>query len=144
MGALEYTVGQLAKASQTKAVTIRYYERQGLMREPPRSGGGYRLYNDADLDRLLFIRRSRHLGFSLDSVRELLDLADRSDAPCADVNAKVLEHLRDVRERLAQLRALELELKRLSTCCEGGGVIRDCRIIEALSGERVEPGKIKA
>jgi len=144
MGTLAYTVGQLAKASQTKAVTIRYYERQGLMREPPRSGGGYRLYDDADLDRLLFIRRSRHLGFRLESVRELLDLADRSDAPCADVDAKVLDHLRDVRERLAQLRALELELQRLSACCEGGGVIRDCRIIEALSGESVASGQSKA
>jgi DNA-binding transcriptional MerR regulator len=139
MGAMEYTVGQLAKASQIKTVTIRYYERQGLMRDPPRSGGGYRLYNDADLDRLLFIRRSRHLGFSLDSVRELLELADRMDAPCADVDAKVLEHLRDVRERQAQLRALELELQRLSACCEGGGVIRDCRIIEALSRDGGAP-----
>ena len=144
MGAMEYTVGQLAKASQIKTVTIRYYERQGLMRDPPRSGGGYRLYNDADLDRLLFIRRSRHLGFSLDSVRELLELADRMDAPCGDVDAKVLEHLRDVRERQAQLRALELELQRLSACCEGGGVIRDCRIIEALSGDGGAPRETPA
>lgn len=131
-----YTVGQLAQASQTKAVTIRYYERQGLMRDPPRSRGGYRLYNDADLDRLLFIRRSRRLGFSLENVRELLDLADRTDAPCADVTEKVLHQMQQVQERLRQLRTLERELRRLSVCCEGGGVIRDCRIIEALSGAR--------
>lgn len=145
MAAVEYTVGQLAQASQTKTVTIRYYERQGLMRDPPRSGGGYRLYNDTDLNRLLFIRRSRHLGFSLDSVRELLDLADRKDAPCADVDLKVLQHLNEVRERTAQLRALEMELQRLSACCEGGGVIGECRIIEALSGDgeasRQAPGQ---
>ncbi len=129
----QYKVGQLAKASQTKAVTIRYYEREGLLRNPPRSTGGYRIYNDADLKRLLFIRRSRHLGFSIESVRELLDLADKADAPCADVDATVLLHLSSVRERLRQLRTLETELKRLSACCEGGGTIRDCRIIEALS-----------
>lgn len=133
MASREYRVGQLAKASQTKAVTIRYYEREGLLRNPPRSPGGYRLYNDADLNRLLFIRRTRHLGFSLNNVRELLNLADRTDAPCADVDAKVLQHLSAVRERLAQLRTLETELQRLSICCEGGGTIRDCRIIEALS-----------
>lgn len=131
----DYTIGHLAKASRTKAVTIRYYERQGLLRSPPRSQGGYRQYNDADLDRLLFIRRSRHLGFSLESVRELLDLADRTDAPCTDVDARVAWQLDQVRERLEQLRALEKELERLSACCAGGGVIGDCRIIEALSGE---------
>lgn len=143
MSSQEYTVGQLAKASQTKTVTIRYYERQGLMRDPPRSSSGYRLYSNADLHRLLFIRRSRHLGFSLDSVRELLELADQTDAPCADVDAKVLEHLRDVRERLTQLRALEQELQRLSACCEGGGVIGNCRIIETLSGESLATARSK-
>lgn len=133
MGTEGLTVGQLAAATETKAVTIRYYERQGLMRSPPRSRSGYRIYGQADLDRLLFIRRSRHLGFSLEGIRELLDLTDRTDAPCADVDARVAEHLDQVRERLRQLRALERELQRLSRCCEGGGVIRDCRIIESLS-----------
>lgn len=125
----------MAKASQVTAVTIRYYERQGLMRHPPRNCSGYRIYNDTDLDRLKFIRRSRRLGFSVDSVRELLDLADRMDAPCADVDARVSQHLNEVRERLAQLHTLETELERLSICCEGGGVIRDCRIVEALTGD---------
>jgi DNA-binding transcriptional MerR regulator len=129
----EYKVGQLAKASKTKAVTIRYYERQGLMRNPARNCSGYRIYNDDDLNRLLFIRRSRHLGFSVDSVRKLLDLSDKVDAPCADVDAKVSQHLTAVRERMAQLNTLESELERLSVCCQGEGVIRDCRIIEALS-----------
>lgn len=128
-----YKVGQLAKAANTKTVTIRYYEREGLMRNPTRNQSGYRVYDDADLNRLLFILRSRQLGFSVDRVRELLGLADRSDAPCDDVDARVLAHLQEVRERLAQLRALERELQRLSSCCVGGGTIRDCRIIEALS-----------
>ncbi|HNP35367.1 MAG TPA: helix-turn-helix domain-containing protein [Woeseiaceae bacterium] len=132
----EYRVGQLAQASQTKTVTIRYYEREGLMRNPPRNCSGYRIYNDADLDRLLFIRRSRHLGFSVDTVRELLDLADTKDAPCADVDARVSQHLGKVHERLSQLRTLKAELVRLSDCCKGGGAIRDCRIIESLSGNR--------
>lgn len=132
----EYRVGQLAEASQIKTVTIRYYEREGLMRDPPRNGSGYRIYNDADLDRLLFIRRSRRLGFSVDTVRELLDLADRKDAPCADVDTRVSQHLGKVHERISQLRTLKAELERLSDCCKGRGAIRDCRIIESLSGDR--------
>lgn len=135
----EYRIGRLSEASRTKAVTIRYYERQGLLREPPRNGSGYRVYNDADLDRLLFIRRSRQLGFGIDTIRELLDLADRTDASCADVDARVSQHLEQVRRRLAQLRTLETELERLSDCCQGGGAIRDCRIIEALSGTADAP-----
>ena len=133
----EYTVGQMSKASQIKTVTIRYYESQGLIRNPPRTPGGYRVYNDADLDRLLFIRRSRQLGFSIESIRELLGLADQADSPCVDVNAKVTQHLVDVRKRLQQLRSLEKELERLNNCCEEVGAIRDCQIIEALSVDSV-------
>lgn len=138
----EYRVGQLAQASQTKTVTIRYYEREGLMRNPPRNCSGYRIYNDADLDRLLFIRRSRHLGFSVETVREFLDLADRKDAPCADVDVRVSQHLSKVHERLSQLRTLKVELERLSDCCKGRGAIRDCRIIESLSGDRGGNGEL--
>lgn len=134
MTASEYTIGQLAKASQTKAVTIRYYERQRLLRKPPRNASGYRVFSEDDLERLLFIRRSRRLGLGVDSIRELLDLADTSDGPCRDVDAKLSRHLGEVRKRLAQLRTLESELERLTDCCKGGGSIRDCRIIEALSG----------
>ena len=132
----QYTVGQMSKASQTKTVTIRYYEQQGLLRSPPRTPGGYRIYNDADLDRLLFIRRGRHLGFSLESVRELLELSDQTESPCADVDAKVAQHLSDVRKRLEQLHALEEELQRLSLSCRAEGSIRDCQILEALSVNR--------
>ncbi len=131
-----YTVGQMSQASQTKTVTIRYYERRGLLRSPPRTSGGYRIYNDDDLDRLLFIRRGRQLGFSLESVRELLDLADQTEAPCDEVNAKVSQHLIEVRKRLKQLHALEEELQRLSKSCEAVGSIKDCQIVEALSRNR--------
>lgn len=130
--AKHFTVGQLAKATGTKAVTIRYYERLGLLPPAARSASGYRLYTTTERDRLVFIRRSRALGFSLDDVRELLDLADQSEASCAAVDAKVAEQLEQVRTRLHDLRALETELQRLSECCEGG-VIDECRIIESLS-----------
>lgn len=130
-----YTVGRLATETGTRAVTIRYYERLGLLPPAGRSSSGYRLYTDAERDRLLFIRRSRALGFSLDDVRELLALADQRQASCAAVDAKVAEQLEQVRARLRDLRALESALDRLSACCEGG-VIDECRIIQALSPAR--------
>lgn len=132
MSAATYTVGALAKATDTKAVTIRYYEQSGLLPSAGRSPSGYRFYTDEERNRLLFIRRSRALGFSLDDIRELLGLADRRDASCAAVDAKVEGQLEQVRMRIRDLQGLEAELTRLSVCCQGG-VIEQCRIIESLS-----------
>ncbi|WOD13041.1 helix-turn-helix domain-containing protein [Pseudomonas sp. NyZ704] len=129
----QYTIGQLAKATDTKAVTIRYYEGLGLLPSYSRSAAGYRLYTTREHDRLLFIRRSRGLGFSIEDIRGLLGLADRGEAPCTALDAKVKEQLEQVRLRLRDLRAMEQELERLSGCC-AGGVISDCRIVESLSG----------
>ncbi|MDZ7791060.1 MAG: helix-turn-helix domain-containing protein [Xanthomonadales bacterium] len=137
-----FTVGRLAKATGTKAVTIRYYDRLGLLPSAGRTESGYRLYTTTERDRLLFIRRSRALGFSLDDIRELLDLADQKASSCAAVDAKVEEQLVRVRTRLRDLQALETELEHLSDCCEGG-VIDECRIIESLSlRESSEPSSL--
>lgn len=128
----QLTIGQLAEATGTKAVTIRYYGHLGLLPSAARSASGYRLYTKAERDRLIFIRRGRSLGFSLDDIRELLDLANRKEASCAAVDNKVEEQLARVRARLRDLQALETELSKLSACCEGG-IIEECRIIESLS-----------
>ncbi|MDP3814863.1 helix-turn-helix domain-containing protein [Pseudomonas sp.] len=132
MSAASYTIGQLAKATDTKAVTIRYYEQLGLLPPAGRTPSGYRVYTPAERDRLLFIRRARSLGFTLDDVRELLGFADQRDASCTAVDAKVGEQLQQVRVRIRDLVALERELERLIACCQGGG-IKECRIIETLS-----------
>lgn len=129
------TVGQLARSTDTKPVTIRYYEQLGLLPSVPRNASGYRQYTQVERDRLLFIRRSRSLGFSLDDVRQLLDLADHRQASCAAVDAKVAEQLVQVRARVRDLRELEQELQRLLSDCNGG-VIEECRIIESLSRRR--------
>ena len=73
------SIGELAKRTRTKVETIRYYERIGLLPEPVRTMGNYRSYDGLQLGRLSFVRRARDLGFSLDQVRELLDLADQRD-----------------------------------------------------------------
>lgn len=125
------TIGRLAKATNTKVETVRYYERIGLLGAPARSNGNYRVYGAAELARLSFIRRARDLGFSLEQVRELLGLSDDRSRPCGAVDALAREHLVAVDRKIADLRALRRELGKLVEQCSHG-TIADCRIIDAL------------
>ena len=125
-------IGDLARATGTKVETIRFYEAEGLIPPPARSSGNYRIYEQAHLARLSFIRRARDLGFTLDQVRTLLRLADDRDAPCAEVDAITTAHVTEIDRKLTDLQALRGELvRRLDSCA--GSTIADCRIIEALS-----------
>lgn len=128
-----FSIGQLAKAADTKAATIRYYEQMGLLSSAARTDAGYRIYTTSERDRLLFIRRARSLGFTLDDIKELLGFADQRDSSCDVVDAKVGEQLAQVRARIRDLSALQTELERLSGSCKGGA-IGQCQIIGALSG----------
>lgn len=125
-------IGALAKATNTNIETIRWYERVGLLPVPPRSAGNYRTYSTAHLGRLSFIRRARDLGFSLEQIRALLDLAlDREDS-CEAVDAIAREHLGEVDRKIADLQALRRELADVIGQCRNGR-IAECRIIEALA-----------
>ena len=125
------TIGNLAKKTGTKVQTIRYYEQIGLMPEPGRTEGGQRRYSDAELDRLAFIRHSRQLGFSLDAIRELLDLSDNPNKSCEDADAIARRQLKQVEQRMERLKALRAELKRMVHECSGGKSA-DCRVLEVL------------
>ena len=125
-------IGDLATATGTKVETIRYYERAGLLPAPGRTPGNYRAYGPAHLNRLSFVRRARDLGFSLEQVRELLDLADDRDRPCEAVDAIAREHLAEVEHKIADLKALHRELAELIGWCRRG-TVAECRIVEALS-----------
>jgi DNA-binding transcriptional MerR regulator len=127
------SIGELAKTASTKVVTIRYYERVGLLPPPPRTSGNYRAYDREHVLRLRFIRRCRDLGFTLDQIRDLLRMSSRKEQDCTDVDRLAAAHLASVESKIADLKRLAVELRRLNTCCEGGGRIADCRIIEALS-----------
>jgi DNA-binding transcriptional MerR regulator len=129
-------IGELARLSGVTAETIRYYEREGILPKPRRMGSGkYRRYEARDADRLRFVRRARDLGFSLDDIRTLLDLAasDRG-RPCGSVDELCRSHISSIDEKLAQLTALRKELHRLTSECNPGGKIRDCALLSALSG----------
>lgn len=125
------TIGKLAKAADTKVETVRWYEKVGLIDRPDRTGGNYRSYATRDLARLTFIRRARDLGFSLDQVRALLNLASDPGRDCGSVDALASGHLAAVDRKIADLAALRRELAALLTSCRGGSVA-ECRILEAF------------
>jgi|SRR6266850_6915136 len=127
------SIGELAKTASTKVVTIRYYERVGLLPPPPRTSSNYRAYDREHVLQLRFIRRCRDLGFTLDQIRDLLRMSSRKEQDCTEVDRLAAAHLASVESKIADLKRLAVELRRLNTCCEDGGRIADCRIIEALS-----------
>jgi len=127
------TIGELAKATGTKVVTVRYYEQAGLLPVPGRTSSNYRAYGADHLHRLRFIRRCRDLGFTLDQVRDLLCLSSQQDQACAEVDRITAEHLAEIELKIADLARLAAELHRINGRCQGEGTIADCRIIEALS-----------
>ena len=128
----EITIGALSKHTGVKVETVRFYERAGILPKPPRSAGGHRLYGQDHVNRLRFVRRSRELGFSLENVRELLELVDGGRHTCDEVKAVTLEHLADVHRKIADLQRLGRTLAQVAGKCRGGKV-PDCPIIEALS-----------
>ncbi|WP_119681978.1 MerR family transcriptional regulator [Indioceanicola profundi] len=128
----KFSIGGLAARSGTKVQTVRWYEQVGMLPEPARTAGNQRMYTRGDLDRLIFIRRGRELGFSLDEVRRLLSLADRVDLSCEEADVIASAHLEEVRQKIGQLRSLEAELERMLGQCRHG-TVSDCRVIEALS-----------
>ena len=127
------SIGDLATATGTKPETIRWYERVGLLPAPVRQGrGNYRAYGKEHLDRLSFLRRARDLGFNLEQVRSLLDLADRRDQDCAAVSVIACAHLEAIERKLADLTVLRDELRQVIGQCRNGR-IAECRIIKALA-----------
>jgi len=126
-------IGEMSRRTGVNIETIRYYERNGVMPRPKRSAGGHRLYDESQLNRLAFIKHSRDLGFSLKQVLNLLTLVDSGGMTCSDVHALTIEHLTDVKSKIADLRKLEHALKDLAAQCSLGNV-SDCPIVETLYG----------
>ncbi|MCT9000149.1 MerR family transcriptional regulator [Chelativorans intermedius] len=123
---------ELARRTGCNIETVRYYEKIGLMPEPPRSAAGYRLYDEDHVSRLRFVLRARELGFAIDEVRDLLGLVDSGTQTCAEVKERTERHLSDVRARIADLRRIEKVLAATAARCTGERV-PECPVLEALS-----------
>jgi DNA-binding transcriptional MerR regulator len=128
-------IGELARSAGQTPKTIRFYEAEGLMPDPPRTPSGYRVYGDEDIERLRFIRMAKRLGLSLGEIGGILCLHDRRDPTCAHVRSLLDEKLAQIERALAELQAFRSEISRLKdeagdqTDCRpsGGGI---CSIIE--------------
>ena len=128
------TIGALATAAGVGVETVRYYQRRGLLAEPPRPLGGIRRYRERDLGQLRFIRHAQELGFALVEITELLALDEGRE--CAEARRIAEAKLATVRDRLARLRSIErLLAEQVRECARSGGLSR-CPLIEALSSRR--------
>jgi len=126
-----FSIGQLSKRTGVKIPTIRYYEQMGLIDVPERSEGNQRRYTADGLSRLSFIRHSRDLGFSIEDIKGLLELSQHPEKPCHDAHGIAVQHLKNVQDRIAKLRRLERELKRVSQC--DANSVAECAVIETLA-----------
>lgn len=124
--------GELARRTGCNLETIRYYEKIGMMPDPPRTAAGYRIYGKGHESRLRFILRARELDFTLDDVRGLLALVDGGTQTCAEVKERTQAHLEDVREKIVDLKRIEAVLAETAAQCSGDAV-PECPMLEVLS-----------
>jgi len=124
--------GEMARRTGCNLETIRYYEKIGLLLEPPRNANSYRIYDNTHVRRLRFILRGRELGFSIEDIRGLLVLVDGGTQTCAEVKARTGHHLTDVRAKIADLRRVEAILVKTAAQCSGDEA-PECPILEALA-----------
>ncbi len=133
---LPLSIGVIAQQTGCSVPTIRYYEEIGLLPAGPRTEGGRRVYGQAAVRRLSFIRRCRDFGFSIEQVRELVGLVDEPQRPCIEVRDVAARHLVQLRRKLEELRALESSMAALVCSCDAacaGGAAVDCTILEDLA-----------
>lgn len=133
MNTTQFSIGQLARQVKCKVETVHYYEKSGLMPEPPRTEGGHRIYALSHIKRLNFIRRCRELGFSIKQIKELLRFIDEPDHYCGEVKAMAMLQAREVQQKIDDLNRLKFALNEMVGRCKGSGYsIDDCPIIDAL------------
>ena len=127
-------IGEVAERGGVNLQTIRYYEQVGMMPAPPRSAAGYRQYQPEHLQQLIFLRRCRDLGFSIQEISSLLELAEQSAEPCTKVAHVATQHLEAVQAKMSDLKRLERALESMVKSCSGGPVA-ECKILRALGRE---------
>jgi MerR family copper efflux transcriptional regulator len=126
------TIGEVAKAAEVGVETVRFYEREGLIAEPPRRRSGYREYPPDTVRRLRFIRRAKELGFTLKEISELLDLRVDPTRSCADVRTIAKTKMADIEHKMLDLARIQAALTELVRGCRGKGPTSACPILDAL------------
>lgn len=131
-------IGELADATGVGVETVRFYEREGLLPEPPRTGGGYRVYDADAVRRVRFILRAKELGFTLAETRELLELRVADLDACGDVEATARAKIADVESRIRELERIRSVLGDLVRACAANEQTGECPILDSLTDD-LEP-----
>lgn len=126
------TIGQLAEQAATSVVTIRYYERQGLIPKSKRSPGGYRLYPIEMISRLYFIKNAKAVGFSLKEISMLLSLQQNKRAPSRNVKNLALSKIDEIKKKVKMLKTMQKALEAWAAACDGKVPVEQCPILENL------------
>ena len=126
------TIGQVAKRSGIGIETVRFYEREGLIEDPPRSGSGYRLYPEEAITRIQFTRRAKELGFSLKEIKELLSLSVSPGTTCKDIKNRAQAKLTDIEDKVRTLQRMKKVLAKVTAACSEEGPVSNCPILEAM------------
>ena len=133
-------IGEAARASGVSAKTIRYYEAARLIITAEGSVGGYRVYTQADVYVLRFIKRARDLGFSIDRIRRLLDLCGDKSRASRDVKRLALDHIAEITAKIAAMSTVRDALQELADKCDGNDR-PECPILHDLEGGVPIPAK---
>ena len=128
--------GELAKLAEVNVETLRFYERKGLLPEPPRLTSGYREYPPDTVERIRFIQRAKELGFTLQEIKGLLELRVDPDTTCSEVRGQAAEKIADVMQKISDLKKIERALKKLMNSCRGSGPVNGCPILKHLEKDQ--------
>ena len=126
------TRGELAKRAEVNIETLRYYERKGLIIEPPRTAAGYRQYSEDTVVRIQFIKRCQDLGFSLREITEMLALQVDSDTTCDDVRERAATKLEDMEQKIQELQRIKKALQKMIATGDAREPMSECPILETL------------
>jgi MerR family copper efflux transcriptional regulator len=125
------SIGQVARKAGVGVETVRFYEREGLLEEPPRRASGYRQYSEQVVTRLHFIKRAQKLGFSLKEISELLLRVD-AQTSCEEVKQRTEAKIAEVEHKLVELQRMRQALLQVHSLCTGQGPTGRCPMLEAL------------
>lgn len=132
-------IGELATLAQCSVETVRYYEKEGLLSEPGRTAGNFRVYGSEHLERLRFIRNCRTLDMSHEEIRALLLLTDQPADDCGAINDVFDQHIAHVDARIQELIQLKKQLRALRQRCQTERTVDACGILHGLAAMETEP-----
>ena len=132
------SIGQVARRSGVGIETIRFYEREGLLEEPPRRASGYRQYSEQVVKRIHFIKRAQKLGFSLKEITELLMLRVDGQTSCEEVKQATSAKIAEVEQKMIELQRMRQALLQVAALCTGQGPASACPMLDAIAQQEIQ------